>query len=112
MEEYNISDDKLRLDLKLIHQIISNSYWAKDRSFNEVKRSVENSICYGIYIADNQVGFARVLSDLTTIAYLMDVFIIKDYRGKDLSKILLEKILNDERFSSVKKWMLAAKDAH
>jgi len=112
MEEYNISDDKSRLDLKLIHHVISNSYWAKGRSSEEVERSIDNSICYGIYIADKQVGFARVLSDLTTIAYIMDLFIIEEHRGNGLSKILLKNVLNDERFSPVKKWMLATKDAH
>ena len=112
MEEYNISDDKSRLDLKLIHHVISNSYWAKSRSIEEVKRSIDNSICYGIYIADNQVGFARVLTNFVTIAYLMDVFIIEEQRGNGLSKILLNKILEDERFSTVKKWMLATKDAY
>ncbi len=112
MEEYNISDDKSRLDLKLIHQIISNSYWAKGRSFEEVKRSIDNSICYGIYIADKQVGFARVLTDFVTIAYLMDVFIIEEQRGNGLSKILLEEVLFDSRFENVKKWVLVTKDAH
>jgi len=112
MEDYKISDDKARLDLKLVHHQITNSYWAKGRNFEDVKRSVDNSICYGIYIGDKQVGFARIVSDLTTIADLMDVFIVEKYRGNGLSKILLKKILNDERFSSVKKWMLATKDAH
>ena len=112
MEEYNISDDKSRLDLKLIHNVISNSYWAKGRSFEEIKRSIDNSICYGIYFADKQVGFARVLTDFVTIAYLMDVFIIEEQRGNGLSKILLEEVLFDSRFENVKKWVLVTKDAH
>lgn len=112
MEEYNISDDKSRLDLKLIHNVISNSYWAKGRSFEEVKRSIDNSICYGIYITDKQVGFARVLTDFVTIAYLMDVFIIEEFRGQGLSKKLLDEVLFDSRFENVKKWVLATADAH
>ena len=112
MEEYKVNDDKTRLDLKLIHHQVTNSYWAKGRTFDEVKRSIDNSICYGIYLDDEQVGFARIVTDLTTVAYLMDVFIVEEYRGNGLSKILLKKILYDERFSSVKKWMLATKDAH
>jgi len=112
MEEYNISDDKSRLDLKLIHHVISNSYWAKGRSFEEVKRSIDNSICYGIYIAAKQVGFARVLTDFVTIAYLMDVFIIEKFRGQGLSKKLLDEVLFDSRFENVKKWVLATADAH
>ena len=112
MKEINISDDKSRLELELIHNQLTNSYWAKGRTFKEVKISIDNSFCYGLFIEGNQVGFARVLSDLTTIAYLMDVFILKEYRGNGLSKILLNKVLNDARFGSVKKWMLATKDAH
>jgi len=112
MQDFNISDDKSRLDLKLIHHQITNSYWAKGITFDEVKRSIDNSFCYGLYTDNKQIGFARVLSDLTTIAYLMDVFILEEYRGNGLSKILLKKVLNDERFSSVKKWILATKDAH
>jgi len=112
MQDFNISDDKSRLDLKLIHHQITNSYWAKGITFDEVKRSIDNSFCYGLYTDNKQIGFARVLSDLTTIAYLMDVFILEESRGNGLSKILLKKVLNDERFSSVKKWILATKDAH
>jgi N-acetylglutamate synthase-like GNAT family acetyltransferase len=112
MEEYFINDDKSRLDLNLVHQQITNSYWAKGRTFEEVKRSIDNSICYGVYIANKRVGFARVLSDLTTIAYIMDLFIIEEQKGNGLSKMFLKKILNEARFSSVKKWMLATKDAH
>ena len=91
---------------------MTNSYWAKNRSMEEVKLSIENSICFGVYIEEKQVGFARVLTDFITIAYLMDVFIIDDFRGKGLSKILLKKILEDNRFYNVKKWMLATLDAH
>lgn len=112
MQDFNISDDKSRLDLKLIHHQITNSYWAEGRTFDEVKRSIDNSICYGLYTDSKQIGFARVLSDFATIAHLVDVFIIEEYRGNGLSKILLKKILNDERFCTVKKWMLATKDAH
>jgi len=112
MKEYNISDDKSRLDLKLIHHVISSSYWAKGRSFKEVKRSIDNSICYGIYMDSRQIGFARIVTDLTTIAYLMDVFIVEEFQGNGLSKILLNYILDDKRFNSVKKWMLATKDTH
>jgi N-acetylglutamate synthase-like GNAT family acetyltransferase len=112
MNRFTISDDKNKLDINLIHKFLSGSYWAKERTLEQVARSVENSLCFGLYSGEKQIGFARVLTDFVTIAYLMDVFIVEDYRGKGLSKILLDRILNDERFSNVKKWMLATADAH
>ena len=93
-------------------KFLTSSYWAEGRTVEEVKRSIENSICFGVYKDDRQIGFARVASDLTIIAYLMDVFIIKEYRGKGFSKLLLNRIFEDDRFKGVKKWILATKDAH
>jgi GNAT superfamily N-acetyltransferase len=112
MDDLIISDDKNKLDVELIHKFLTTSYWAKGRTIDEVKKSIENSICFGVYKDDRQIGFARIVSDLTIIAYLMDVFIIEEYRGKGFSKILLKKVFDDDRFKSVKKWMLATKDAH
>jgi N-acetylglutamate synthase-like GNAT family acetyltransferase len=112
MNDYTISDDKNKIDLKLVHQFLTNSYWAKGRSFKEVKTSIDNSICFGIYNENTQVGFARIVTDFVTIAYLLDVFIVEEYRGNGLSKILLKNIFEDERFVGVKKWMLATLDAH
>jgi GNAT superfamily N-acetyltransferase len=112
MDDLIISDDKNKLDVELIHKFLMTSYWAKGRTIDEVKKSIENSICFGVYKDDRQIGFARIVSDLTIIAYLMDVFIIEEYRGKGFSKILLKKVFDDDRFKSVKKWMLATKDAH
>jgi predicted GNAT family N-acyltransferase len=71
-----------------------------------------HSICFGIYTNEKQIGFARVRTDCVTIAYLMDVFIIEEYRGQGLSKKLLKNVLYDSRFKNVKKWMLATADAH
>lgn len=112
MEEFIISDDKSKLDIKLIHNFLTNSYWGKGRTFNEVKRSIEHSYCFGIYDGNDQVGFARVITDFVVFAYLMDVFIIEEFRGRGLSKKLLQKIFDDMRFSKIKKWMLATDDAH
>ncbi|MGB5288533.1 MAG: GNAT family N-acetyltransferase [Ignavibacteriaceae bacterium] len=112
IEDLVISDDKTRLDVRLIHKFLSTSYWAKGRTIEEVRTSIENSCCFGVYKDDRQIGFARVVSDLTVIAYLMDVFIIEEYRGKGISKVLLKLVLKDNRFKKVKKWMLATKDAH
>jgi N-acetylglutamate synthase-like GNAT family acetyltransferase len=112
MDDFVISDDKSKLDVKLIHNFLTNSYWGNGRTLEEVNRSIEHSFCFGIYSGNKQVGFARVLTDFVIFAYLMDVFIIEEYRGRGLSKILLERIFNDVRFSKIKKWMLATDDAH
>ena len=112
MNDAIISDDKARLDIELIHKFLTNSYWAEGRSIESVKKSIEHSICYGVYKADRQIGFARIVTDSTIFAYLMDVFILEEHRDKGYSKLLLKKIFEDDRFKSIKKWMLATKDAH
>ena len=112
MDDYIISGDKSKLDITLIHSFITNAYWAKGRTYEEVKNTIHYSDCFGIYKNSHQVGFARVLSDYTVFAYLMDVFIISAYRGKGLSKKLLTAVFEDSKFKQVKKWMLATSDAH
>jgi GNAT superfamily N-acetyltransferase len=107
-----ISSDKSKLDINVIHQFLTTSYWANGRTIEEVKTSIENSDCYGMYIQNKQIGFARIISDYIVFAYLMDVFIIPEYQGKGFSKLLLRNIFEDEKFSKVKKWMLATADAH
>jgi N-acetylglutamate synthase-like GNAT family acetyltransferase len=112
MDDLIISDDKNKLDVELIHKFLTTSYWAEGRTLEEVKNSIEHSICFGVYKNDRQIGFARIVSDLTIIAYLMDVFILEEYRGKGYSKLLLKRIFDDVRFKGIKKWILATKDAH
>ncbi len=92
-ENYVVSTDSSKLDLKVIHGYLSRSYWAEEIPFETVKRSVEHSLCFGVYTAGKQIGFARVISDYTTFAYLADVFILEEERGKGLSKFLMECIL-------------------
>ena len=112
MNDVIISNDKSRLDIELIHKFLTRSYWAEGRTIEAVKKSIEHSICYGVYKANKQIGFARIVTDSTVFAYLMDVFILEEQRGKGFSKLLLKKIFEDDRFKSIKKWMLATKDAH
>ena len=112
MEEILISDDKSKLDVELIHKFLFTSYWAAGRSIEEVTKSIDNSICFGIYKNDNQIGFARIITDFVVFAYLMDVFILEEHRGNGYSKLLLNRIFDDKRFKGIKKWMLATKDAH
>ena len=112
MDDLIISDDKTKLDIELIHNFLTTSYWAEGRTIEAVKKSIEHSICFGVYKNDRQIGFARIVTDYTVIAYLMDVFILEEHRGNGFSKLLLKRIFEDNRFKSIKKWMLATKDAH
>jgi GNAT superfamily N-acetyltransferase len=112
MDDVIVSDDKTKLDIELVHKFLSTSYWAEGRTIEDVKKSIEHSICFGVYKDGKQIGFARVLTDCTVFAYLMDVFILEEFRGNGFSKLLLKTIFEDDRFKSVKKWMLATKDAH
>ena len=111
-EEITISTDKNKLNIKLIHDFLTKSYWAEGRTIEQVNISIENSLCWGMYLNDEQIGFARVLTDGSVVAYLMDVFIIEKHRGKGYSKMLLKEILANKDLQSVGKWILATKDAH
>lgn len=109
---YEISTDKRKLDINLIHSFLSNSYWAKGINLEEVKKRIKNSLCFGIYTDKKQIGFARVITDYVTIAYLADVFIIAEYRKRGLSKELVKFILSNDKLKRIKSWMLATNDAH
>lgn len=111
--DYTVSTNKARLDINLIHDFLSNrSYWAKGRSLEDVKKSVENSICFGLYDRqDRTIGFTRVLTDGVAFAYLLDVFILEPYRGRGLGKYLLEHVLYHSDIQA-KVWMLGTADAH
>jgi GNAT superfamily N-acetyltransferase len=109
--EFTISTDPDRLDLEVIHRFLTESYWAKGISREVVKRSIENSLCFGIY-REKQIGFARVISDFATFAYLGDVFILEDYRGRGLSKWLMERIVSHPALQGLRRWTLLTRDAH
>jgi GNAT superfamily N-acetyltransferase len=111
--EYEISADKSRLDLGMIHSFLSgSSYWAAGIPFDIVRRSIENSLAFGIYTGSNQVGFARVITDYATFAYLGDVFVLEEHRGKGLTKWLMEVILDSPVLQGLRLWLLATRDAH
>jgi GNAT superfamily N-acetyltransferase len=114
---YVISTDPARLNLDVIHDFLTNCYWAKGISREIVARSLEHSLCFGIYdeSADTdeaQVGFARVISDFTTIAYLGDVFVLEAHRGRGLSKWLMECITRHPALQGLRRWILLTRDAH
>lgn len=111
--EFLISTDRGRLDLGVIHGFLTNCYWAKGISREVVARSIEHSLCFGIYDGSGaQVGFARVVSDFATVAYLGDVFILDSHRGRGLSKWVMECITQHPALQNLRRWMLLTRDAH
>lgn len=111
-EDYLISTDKSKLQLDVIHKFLSNSYWAKGISRNKIEIAIENSYCFGVFKNKVQIGFARVITDYSTFAYLKDVFILEQYRKLGLSKWLMEIIMNSPDLINVNAWMLKTADAH
>jgi len=108
-----ISDDKARLDRALVHRYLSErSYWAKGAPRKIVERSVEHSLCFGIYRAGQQVGFARVVTDFATFAWLADVFILEEQRGQGLGKRLVAAVFAHPRLQGLRRFMLGTLDAH
>jgi len=109
---YEIDTDKSRLDLDLIHQFLAGSYWSEGIPKEIVLKSIRESDCFGIYKSGKQVGFARVISDHATFAYLADVFVIPAERGHGLGKWLMATIMKSEQYQNLRRWLLATKDAH
>jgi N-acetylglutamate synthase-like GNAT family acetyltransferase len=110
--EFLISSDKSRLDINVIYEFLTNCYWAKGIPLETVKRSIENSECFGVYEGSKLVGYARVISDKATIGYLGDVFILESHRGKGLSKWLMECIMKHPELQGFRRWILLTRDAH
>lgn len=111
--DFTISTDKSRLDIPLIHQYLSeSSYWAQNIPLVTVQRSIDHSLCFGVYDQDAQIGFARVITDQATFAYLADVFVLPDYRGQGVSKQLVETISQWPDLQGLRRWVLATLDAH
>lgn len=111
--DFLISTDRARLDLGVIHDFVANkSYWGVGRPLEVVKRALDNSLNFGVYRGNEQVGFARVVTDYATFAWLADVFILSEYRGLGLSKWLIEVIVAHPELQGFRRWLLATKDAH
>ncbi len=111
--KFVISTDKSRLNISLIHEFLDKkSYWAKGRSLAIVKKSIENSLCFGVYMNDKQIGFARVVTDYAVFAWLMDVFIVEEYRKQGLGKLLMKTIMEYQDLQDVHRWGLGTNDAH
>jgi GNAT superfamily N-acetyltransferase len=111
-EGYLVSTDPGGLNLGVIHSFLKGSYWARGVPLEVVGRSVENSLCFGLYRDEEQVGFARIVTDRATFAYLADVFVLEGYRGRGLGKWLMEVVLSHPDLRDLRRWMLATADAH
>jgi GNAT superfamily N-acetyltransferase len=109
---YLISTDASMLDLEVVHGYLSRSYWAAGVPEDVVRRSIENSLCFGVYRGEEQAGFARVVTDRATFAYLADVFVLEEHRGQGIGKWLVEVILSYPDLQGLRRWMLATRDAH
>lgn len=107
-----ISTDPTRLDFDVVCDFLSRAYWAKGRPRDATERAYAHSLVFGLYHGPRQIGVARVLSDHAIFAYLMDVFVHEDYRGRGLGKWLIETILSHPELKNVRRWMLATSDAH
>jgi GNAT superfamily N-acetyltransferase len=110
--DYEISTDPARIDAVMVHEFLTNSYWAKGIPLETVQLSIENSIPFGVYHGQQLVGFARIISDRATFAYLADVFVLPSHRGRGLSRWLMECIVSHPDLQGLRRWMLATQDAH
>ncbi len=111
--EFVIDTDKDALQIEVIQSFLADeSYWARERTIEQTRRAIENSICFGLYSGNRQIGFARVVSDLATFAYLGDVFVLEGFRSRGLSKWLMETIVSHPDLQGLRRWLLATRDAH
>jgi GNAT superfamily N-acetyltransferase len=112
-DEFSISTDCDKLDMEFIHGFLSGeAYWSQNIPLETVKKSVENSLNFGLFHGDRQIGYARVITDYATIAYLGDVFVIPAYRGKGLSKWLMQQVTDHPDLQGLRRWLLLTRDAH
>ncbi len=107
-----ISTDRSKLDVEMIHRFLTRSYWAEGIPRETIARSIENSLSFGVYDNREQVGFARVISDFATFAYIADVFILEPYRGRGLAKELMATIMAHPDLQGLRRWSLGTRDAH
>ncbi len=107
-----VSTDKSKLDVTFIQNFLKDIYWAAGRTTQEIQTTIDASVCFGLYVNDKQVGFARVITDFAVFAYVMDVFIDESHRGKGYSSVLVAAMMKEVQLKNVKIWRLATRDAH
>jgi GNAT superfamily N-acetyltransferase len=106
-----VSTDKTKLNVPFIQNFLKDIYWAAGRTIEDVQICIDNSFCFGIYKNEEQIGFARLITDYVVFAYVMDVFIVEEHRGNGYSSILIDAMMNEPALQEVKIWRLATKDA-
>jgi GNAT superfamily N-acetyltransferase len=107
-----ISTDRTRLDISLIHAFLASTYWARGIPREVVERSIQNSLCFGAFLERRQIGFARVVTDFAAIAYVADVFVAPEHRGRGIAKMLMRAILAHPELQGLRRLLLATRDAH
>jgi GNAT superfamily N-acetyltransferase len=112
MTGYEISTDPARLDIDAIHAFLTQSYWSPGIPRATVARAIANSLCFGVFWQGQQVGFARMVTDKTTFAYLCDVYVLEAHRGQGLAKQLMDHVMNHPDLQGLRRMMLATRDAH
>src|SRR3954447_8792290 len=109
---FTVSDDPARLDRGVIERFLTGSYWAKNIPSATLDKSLRNSLCFSLLQGERQIGFARVVSDRATFAYLADVFVLPEFRGLGLAKWLLSCVIGHPELQGLRRWMLGTRDAH
>jgi GNAT superfamily N-acetyltransferase len=112
MSTYEFTCDRKRLDIEAIHRFLAQSYWSPGIPRAVVERAIANSLCFAIFHGNTQIGFARVITDTATFAYLADVYILPEHRGKGLSKRLMEQVIQHPDLQGLRRMLLATLDAH
>ncbi|WP_333876649.1 GNAT family N-acetyltransferase [Flavobacterium sp.] len=107
-----VSTDKSKLDVPFVQNFLKDIYWAAGRTIEEVQTTIDASVCFGIYLNEKQIGFARVITDYVVFAYVMDVFIDENHRGKGYASVLIGAMMQEPQLQEVKIWRLATSDAH
>ncbi|MGO8765928.1 MAG: GNAT family N-acetyltransferase [Limisphaerales bacterium] len=107
-----VSTDPAKLDVGAVHAFLGRSYWAEAIPLEVVERSMRHSLCFGLFDGSAQIGFARVISDYTTFAYLADVYVLEDYRGRGLGKWLIRCVMAHPQLQDLRRFVLVTRDAH
>jgi GNAT superfamily N-acetyltransferase len=111
-DKFTITTDKTRLDRSVIERFLGSSYWAEGIPRSTVDKSIDHSLCFGLLEENRQIGFARVITDHATIAYLADVFVLPEHRGVGLGKWLIECVVSHPELQGLRRWLLGTRDAH